>query len=70
MPFLFSYGTLQKEQVQMETFGRILQGEKDYLPVIRGIIQSFSFQALKKAGSMECYTNLPMKKLLRQMSMK
>ncbi|HEU5364769.1 MAG TPA: gamma-glutamylcyclotransferase family protein [Hanamia sp.] len=32
MPFLFSYGTLQKEQVQMETFGRILQGEKDYLP--------------------------------------
>ncbi|MGN6531693.1 MAG: gamma-glutamylcyclotransferase family protein [Ginsengibacter sp.] len=32
MPFLFSYGTLQKEQVQIETFGRILQGEKDNLP--------------------------------------
>lgn len=31
MPFLFSYGTLQKEQVQMETFGRILRGEKDCL---------------------------------------
>lgn len=31
MPNLFSYGTLQKEQVQMETFGRILQGEKDIL---------------------------------------
>ncbi len=29
MPDLFSYGTLQKEQVQIETFGRILQGEKD-----------------------------------------
>lgn len=31
MPYLFSYGTLQKEQVQLETFGRILQGEKDAL---------------------------------------
>lgn len=31
MPNLFSYGTLQKEQVQIETFGRILQGEKDIL---------------------------------------
>lgn len=31
MPKLFSYGTLQKEQVQLETFGRILRGEKDIL---------------------------------------
>ena len=31
MPNLFSYGTLQKEQVQIETFGRILKGEKDTL---------------------------------------
>lgn len=31
MPNLFSYGTLQKEQVQIETFGRILNGEKDIL---------------------------------------
>lgn len=28
---LFSYGTLQKEQVQIETFGRVLKGEKDVL---------------------------------------
>ena len=28
---LFSYGTLQKEQVQIETFGRFLNGEKDIL---------------------------------------
>jgi hypothetical protein len=27
MPFLFSYGTLQQEAVQMATFGRRLQGE-------------------------------------------
>ena len=31
MPYLFSYGTLQKEQVQLETFGRKLSGEKDTL---------------------------------------
>lgn len=31
MPNLFSYGTLQKEQVQLETFGRVLNGEKDIL---------------------------------------
>lgn len=31
MVHLFSYGTLQKEQVQLETFGRVLDGEKDTL---------------------------------------
>ena len=31
MPYLFSYGTLQKEQVQIETFGRILTGHQDVL---------------------------------------
>ena len=30
--FLFSYGTLQLEKVQLETYGRILKGEKDSLP--------------------------------------
>ncbi len=28
---LFSYGTLQQEKVQIETFGRKLEGEKDTL---------------------------------------
>lgn len=32
MPLLFSYGTLQKEKVQLETFGRLLKGESDSLP--------------------------------------
>lgn len=31
MPLLFSYGTLQQEDVQVMTFGRKLQGEKDLL---------------------------------------
>jgi gamma-glutamylcyclotransferase (GGCT)/AIG2-like uncharacterized protein YtfP len=31
MPFLFSYGTLQQENVQLSTFGRLLRGRKDEL---------------------------------------
>jgi gamma-glutamylcyclotransferase (GGCT)/AIG2-like uncharacterized protein YtfP len=32
MPLLFSYGTLQLEGVQLSTFGRLLQGQRDELP--------------------------------------
>lgn len=32
MPKLFSYGTLQFKQVQLDTFGRLLTGQKDRLP--------------------------------------
>jgi len=31
MPLLFSYGTLQLEEVQKATFGRLLRGERDEL---------------------------------------
>jgi gamma-glutamylcyclotransferase (GGCT)/AIG2-like uncharacterized protein YtfP len=31
MPLLFSYGTLQQENVQLSTFGRPLRGQKDEL---------------------------------------
>ena len=31
MPLLFSYGTLQQEDVQRSTFGRLLQGSRDEL---------------------------------------
>jgi hypothetical protein len=31
MPLLFSYGTLQQEHVQLSTFGRLLQGQRDEL---------------------------------------
>ena len=33
--YLFSYGTLQKEKVQLKLFGRILKGWKDTLPGYR-----------------------------------
>ena len=32
MPLLFAYGTLQQENVQRSTFGRLLQGQEDELP--------------------------------------
>ncbi|WP_337187949.1 gamma-glutamylcyclotransferase family protein [Phenylobacterium sp.] len=35
MPRLFSYGTLQQENVQLETFGRRLDGQPDALPGFR-----------------------------------
>ncbi len=31
MPLLFSYGTLQQENVQLSTFGRVLCGQQDQL---------------------------------------
>ena len=31
MPLVFSYGTLQKDDVQLATFGRLLRGHKDEL---------------------------------------
>ena len=31
MPLIFSYGTLQEENVQLSTFGRLLHGQKDGL---------------------------------------
>lgn len=32
MPLIFSYGTLQQEDVQLSTFGRLLHGQQDDLP--------------------------------------
>ena len=37
MPLIFSYGTLQQEDVQLATFGRRLNGQRDAL---RGFAQS------------------------------
>ena len=32
MPLIFSYGTLQRPDVQLSTFGRLLRGQRDALP--------------------------------------
>jgi len=37
---LFSYGTLQSSEVQLATFGRLLDGEADALPgFVRGMLE-------------------------------
>lgn len=51
MPYLFSYGTLQKEQVQLETFGRILQSEKDILLGYKlNMLEITDPEVLRKSG--------------------
>ena len=48
---LFSYGTLQKKEVQMETFGRILIGQKDILVGYNiEMIEITDKEVLKKSG--------------------
>ncbi len=42
--YLFSYGTLQLEKVQMENYGRLLKGEKDTL-------QGYKLDKLKIANT-------------------
>ena len=32
MEYLFSYGTLQEERIQLKLYGRLLKGENDTLP--------------------------------------
>jgi gamma-glutamylcyclotransferase (GGCT)/AIG2-like uncharacterized protein YtfP len=52
MPRLFSYGTLQQEEVQLATFGRKLEGEQDlltgYEPALVKITDPAVAERLKK----------------------
>jgi len=51
MNLLFSYGTLQYEKVQLETFGRILQSEKEVLLGYKlDYIEIFDEEVVKKSG--------------------
>lgn len=51
MPLLFSYGTLQLEQVQLETFGRLLKGEKDILEGYKlTMIEIMDAEVLRKSN--------------------
>lgn len=51
MNYLFSYGTLQDRGVQIETFGRILTGEKDLLTGFKvNKIQITDVEVLRKSN--------------------
>lgn len=48
---LFSYGTLQLESVQLESFGRLLQGEDDAMPGYRRtMVEITDPEVLRKSG--------------------
>lgn len=48
---LFSYGTLQLEQVQLESFGRLLHGEDDAMPGYRKtMVEITDPEVLRKSG--------------------
>ena len=49
MPFLFSYGTLQSEDVQRSTFGRTLSGQRDSLPGYQPSLVKIEDAALARA---------------------
>ncbi|MEC4091738.1 gamma-glutamylcyclotransferase family protein [Pseudoalteromonas rubra] len=51
MEALFSYGTLQQSQVQLDNFGRLLEGEADYLVGYRlGQVRITDPEVLKSSG--------------------
>lgn len=51
MPLLFSYGTLQNDQVQLETFGRLLSGKNDFLPNYKlDFVEITDAEVLRKSG--------------------
>jgi gamma-glutamylcyclotransferase (GGCT)/AIG2-like uncharacterized protein YtfP len=51
MQLLFSYGTLQQENVQLANFGRKLAGSKDILPLYRvGQLLITDQRVLKESG--------------------
>lgn len=48
---LFSYGTLQLERVQLESFGRLLDGEEDAMPGYRQLMVEITDpDVLRKSG--------------------
>ncbi|AIF48020.1 gamma-glutamylcyclotransferase family protein [Dyella japonica] len=48
---LFSYGTLQLERVQLESFGRLLEGEEDAMPGFRRtMVEITDPEVLRKSG--------------------
>jgi len=51
MPLLFSYGTLQHENVQLATFGRPLQAQKDELAQFeRSLVEIEDLQVVAISG--------------------
>ena len=53
MPRLFSYGTLQQEDVQWSTFGRLLEGQRDELPGFEASVSAAQHANVLFTGSVD-----------------
>jgi len=58
MPILFSYGTLQDEKVQLSTFGRPLNGQRDELPAYERSLVKIKDPQLSAAIGMTHHANV------------
>ena len=58
MPLLFSYGTLQQEDVQRSTFGRVLEGQRDELPGFESALVPIPEPHLAAAGGRTHHANV------------
>ena len=57
MPLLFSYGTLQRRDVQVSTFGRLLRGEEDELPGFEPALVRIEDERAAAAGGSTHHAN-------------
>jgi gamma-glutamylcyclotransferase (GGCT)/AIG2-like uncharacterized protein YtfP len=58
MPLIFSYGTLQREDVQLARFGRLVEGQSDHLVGFELSDVEIADPALAAAFGMTHYANL------------
>ena len=58
MPLLFSYGTLQQDDVQLATFRRLLHGQRDALPRFEQSLVKIEDPQVVAATGMRHYANV------------
>lgn len=81
--YLFSYGTLRYEKVQLATFGRKLTGQPDLLPgyfleklkisdpeVVKAFTSLFNFLEILKIKFQELYLKFPQRSYFKRINMK
>ena len=58
MHLLFSYGDLQRDEIQIEAFGRLLVGLPDYLPSCVQVLIAINDPAIRAATGKTHHANL------------
>ena len=58
MPMLFSYGTLQDDDIQLSTFGRLLRGQRDALVGVEPALVPIEDPEVVAASGKTHYANI------------